>query len=155
MEKITKIILLFSIFLGLIMVTSCQTKEDNLRLRIVAHSDSEIDQQNKILVKNHLQEILQECSYNDIDKIKQLLQARLGSEAISNIKIAIVDETFPAKSYQGTFIPSGTYRTLLVVIGEGKGKNFWTLLYPEFFNVSFEDDHEIEYRSYFYDLFNN
>lgn len=155
MEKFTKIILLFSIFLGLIMVTSCQTKEDNLRLRIVANSNSDVDQKNKLLIKDHLQEILKDCSYYDPNEIYQQLQMRINSDLTKNIKIAIVNETFPAKSYQGTFIPSGTYKTLLVVIGDGKGKNFWTLLYPEFFNVSFEDDHEIEYRSYFYDLIKN
>lgn len=62
-------------------------------------------------------------------------------------------ETFPAKSYNGEFIPSGTYYTLLITIGKGNGNNFWTLLYPEYFNISFEDNNEIEYRSYIYDKF--
>ena len=50
-------------------------------------------------------------------------------------------------------IPSGNYETLLIEIGNAKGNNFWTLLYPEYYGFEFEETNEIEYRSYFYDLF--
>lgn len=81
------------------------------------------------------------------------IKKRIKEPFVESIHVAFCDETFPAKSYDGQFVPSGSYPTVLIVIGEGKGKNFWTLLYPEFFQISFEDDNEIEYRSYFYDLF--
>ena len=64
----------------------------------------------------------------------------------------IVDE---AKAYEEKIIQAGYYDTILITIDEGKGKNFWTLLYPEFFDISFDGENEIEYHSYFYDLFHN
>ena len=51
-------------------------------------------------------------------------------------------------------IASGNYETLLIEIGDAKGHNFWTLLYPEYYGYEFEETNEIEYRSYFLDLFN-
>ena len=42
-------------------------------------------------------------------------------------------------SLNGKVIPSGIYDTLLITIGEGEGSNYWSLLYPEFFGITFED----------------
>ena len=80
-------------------------------------------------------------------EILDIADARL----FHNIKVEYTIESFPAKSYKGKFIPSGNYPTILVTIGEGNGNNFWTLLYPDFFNISFDDNNEVEYRSYIYD----
>lgn len=38
---------------------------------------------------------------------------------------------FEAREYGGMTVPAGEYRTVRIVIGEGKGQNWWCLLYPE------------------------
>ena len=60
---------------------------------------------------------------------------------------------YPAKVLDGKMVPSGSYPTLLITIGTGSGSNWWSILYPEFFGVSYESSSEVEYRSYFYELF--
>lgn len=138
--------------LYLFVISCCTTKEEELRLRIIANSNSAYDQSIKEEVKQYLKWYLgQDDNLNlNISDI----QYGLSNQFIDlNIKVERKKVSYEAKTYQNKIIPSGYYDTVLITIGKGEGKNFWTLLYPEFFNISFEEDHEVEYRSYIYDMF--
>ena len=37
---------------------------------------------------------------------------------------------FPQKTYGAITLPRGRYRALKVIIGEGKGKNWWCVMFP-------------------------
>ena len=76
---------------------------------------------------------------------------KLNNEFYNKLTLKKCISFYPAKTFNGKFIPSGNYETLLIEIENAKGNNFWTLLYPEYFGYEFEESHEIEYRSYFYD----
>ncbi len=141
-------------FIIIIVCNGCTSNKDTLRLRILANSNSEIDQANKLEVKEVVKLIYEENPNIGIQELEQMIKERINKDYKQTIKVEYRNESFPAKSYNQEFIPSGTYPTIVITIGEGKGKNFWTLLYPDFFNISFEDDNEIEYRSYFYDHLN-
>ena len=154
MEKFRKKLTICIIMIFVIITLSgCTTINDGMRLRIVANSDNEIDQSNKLKVKEVVKSVLEENINISCDDLLKRIKEEIKEPFVNTIKVIYTNETFPAKSYRGNFIPSGTYPTLLITIGKGEGKNFWTLLYPEFFNISFEDDNEIEYRSYVYDKF--
>lgn len=161
MEKINKNLRIIIIIILLISLYGCsqKVKEENLdnylRLRIIANSNNEKDQENKILIKNIIWEYFNNNYDLNIENINNELKNKLDKDLYENIEIKLTKINYEAKSYQGKFIPAGQYETLLIMIGEGKGKNFWTILYPEFFNVTFEDNNEIEYRSYFYDIFSH
>ena len=141
-------------FIIIIVCNGCTSNKDTLRLIILANSNSEIDQANKREVKEVVKLIYEENPNIGIQELEQMIKERINKDYKQTIKVEYRNESFPAKSYNQEFIPSGTYPTIVITIGEGKGKNFWTLLYPDFFNISFEDDNEIEYRSYFYDHLN-
>lgn len=141
-------------FIIIIVCNGCASNKDTLRLRILANSNSEIDQANKLEVKEVVKLIYEENPNIGIQELEQMIKERINKDYKQTIKVEYRNESFPAKSYNQEFIPSGTYPTIVITIGEGKGKNFWTLLYPDFFNISFEDDNEIVYRSYFYDHLN-
>lgn len=147
-KKLTIVLLLILLF----SLNGCTTKNDSVRLRIVANSNSELDQTNKYKVKEVVKIALNNNMNISCDELLQEIKKEIKEDFVNTITVKYTMETFPSKSYQGEFIPSGTYYTLLITIGEGKGKNFWTLLYPDYFNISFEDDNEIEYRSYIYDM---
>lgn len=133
----------------LIILPCCTNNSDELRLRIVANSNSIEDQELKIEVKNYIATYLEDKNVFDIDLL--LLEEVLNKEFKNLITVEKRLVSYEAKAYQGRLIQSGMYETILITIGSGKGKNFWTLLYPEFFSISFEEDHEIEYRSFIYD----
>lgn len=154
MEKNYKIFFVILLVIILNLASSCTTKNQNLRLRIIANSNSTVDQENKLIVKSKVKQIIEEFKTYNYHIIENKLKEQLPFLS-KMIKVELKNELFPAKSYEDTFLPSGYYETIVITIGEGKGKNFWTLLYPDFFNISFEDDHEIEYRSYLYDKFLN
>ena len=147
-----KVLQMMISILYLCLLTCCNPKNSELRLRIVANSNNEDDQAVKIEVKDFVKEYLEK---NGIDKLDlTTLEDELNQHFLNNqIVVERTKSNYEAKSYNGRFVQAGSYDTILITIGEGKGKNFWTLLYPEFFDISFEDDHEVEYRSFFFDLF--
>lgn len=149
-----RILQILIILLYLILLTNCTSHNQELRLRIVASSNEEADQKLKIEVKEIVKNYLIDKNIRKLDL--GLLQNYLEQNYQDHqIKVQRCKSNYEAKAYNGKIIQAGSYDTILITIDKGEGKNFWTLLYPEFFNISFEDDHEIEYRSFFYDLFNN
>ena len=151
-----KVYLIILILILSIITSSCNKKEDYIRLRIIANSNTEIDICDKTIIKNTINKLFDEneLTYETINtnNLNNLLKNNLNKDLYNKLSIQECISYYPAKSYNGKFISSGNYQTLLIEIGEAKGNNFWTLLYPEYFGYEFEESNEIEYRSYFYDL---
>ena len=100
------------------------------------------------------QELLQKTSkLNEIELVKYLDENL--NKKFTNYKVEYIYDTYPAKSLNGNIIPSGTYPTIRITLGSGNGSNWWSILYPEYFNLDYDNTGEVEYRSYFYDLFSN
>ena len=115
-----------------------------IRFHVVANSDSQEDQSMKLTVRdavlNSIQADLQAIS--DIENAKEYLQ-----NSLPKIQI-LVDQTLMEMGFQGpsvvsfckeqfdvrhydTFsLPAGVYESLRIVIGEGKGKNWWCVSFP-------------------------
>ena len=150
-----KLIILIILFLSLLINTSCTNNKNYKRLRIIANSNSEIDINEKIQIKNTIIELINKeiISYETLNEetLKKELKNKLNNSLYEKIEIKECISYYPAKTYNNKFIKSGNYETLLITIKEGKGNNFWTLLYPEYFGFEAEETNEIEYRSYFYD----
>lgn len=150
-----KVYLLILVVMLCVITTSCNKKEEYVRLRIISNSNVEKDINNKTLVKETIKKLFDEKKLNyetlSVSVLNNLLKNNLSGDLYSMITIKECISYYPAKSYNGMFIPSGNYETLLIEIGEGNGNNFWTLLYPEYFGYEFEETNEIEFRSYFYD----
>ena len=137
-----------------VLLMSCtEINTNDIRLRIIANSNSDNDQIVKNNVKEYLKNYLKDKDINNLDLKK--LESLLNENFQDRIKVERKFVMYEAKSYNNKIVQSGKYDTILITIEEGLGKNFWTLLYPEYFNVSFEDDNEIEYRSYLYDIIFN
>lgn len=153
-----KLFLLFIIIILIITCTSCN-QEEYLRIRIIANSNELIDIENKTIVRNTLKNLFEnnELTYHTltVSNVSDKLNKYLSNDLYSKLTISKCISYYPAKTYNNTFIQSGNYETLLIEIGKAEGSNFWTLIYPEYFGVEFEETNEIEYRSYIYDQFFN
>ena len=143
--------------ISLIILAGCtyiDSQEE--RIRIIANSNSSIDQKEKENLRDALLEIFYDKNIidikNNIDEINKLLKEKVTLSHDFNIEYKKV--SFPAKVLNNKFIPSGTYKTLLITIGEGKGDNWWSVLYPEFFGINYDDSDEIKYKSFIYELLN-
>ncbi len=123
----------------------CDTvRGETLRLHIIANSDSEADQSNKLLVRDAVL-----AEYSELlggktaeqaalfagflkDEIVLTAEKTLRSAGCSDKVTAEVTEMyFDTRNYQnGVTLPAGRYTALRLIIGEGGGKNWWCVMYP-------------------------
>ena len=118
--------------------------EQVIRLHVIANSDSDEDQQLKLHVRDEVLDrigvIVDGCedvseAYNAINDNLDLLESS-AKDAVAeygyqyNVKTLLTNEYYPTKEYEEVTLPSGEYISLRVIIGEGKGKNWWCVLYP-------------------------
>jgi stage II sporulation protein R len=135
MKKIIVIILI--IFVLFIMFNDSNDSSE-LRFRVIANSDSIVDQNLKYKVVRELQKI--KISKKNLDIIKKKAEYIVLSNNFNyKLDVSIKNQSFETKYYNNKIIEGGVYKTIVVTLGKGEGKNYWTILYPEYFNVSFED----------------
>lgn len=143
--------------------------DEAIRLRIIANSDSEYDQEVKMKVKIKIQNELS-ILLKDVDNIMESRQIiannfsnldKLVSDTLSEenydlgYKINYGYNYFPQKEYNGKVYEEGEYESLLVTLGEGKGSNWWCVLFPPLCIVEAEEDDEVKYESFFSKLINS
>jgi stage II sporulation protein R len=148
-----KKILIAIIIIAALLLIPQESKE--FRVRVVAASNTDADQDLKYQVVGVLKQEIKKLNQDDIiseiksniDLLDKKIAAVLGDRRYS---ISITKTHFPAKEINGQIIPGGRYRTLLIVIEDGKGKNWWSLLYPAYHNLAFEDleSGDVEYGFY-------
>ena len=115
-----------------------------LRLHILANSDSEADQNLKLLVRDAIQNeagyILDEASNID-DAAKIVTEERERFLAIArrviteqgydySVDLIVTQEYFETRTYDEVTLPAGEYTAVKIIIGEGEGKNWWCVLFP-------------------------
>lgn len=135
MKKIILVIMILFIFF---MMFSNTSDSNELRLRVIANSDTIEDQNLKIKVVRELQK--EKITKDSLDIIKRKTEYIVLSNNYSyKVNVCIKNQEFETKYYNNEIISGGVYKTIVVTIGKGEGRNYWTILYPEYFNVSFED----------------
>jgi len=124
--------------------TPGQGSDDLIRLHVLANSDSEEDQALKYLVKDAIvREMADKFSASaSIDESRKILLANLPEvEDIAENTLHKLGSNYPVKAQYGRFffptkyygsfsLPAGEYEAVKVVIGEGKGANWWCVLFP-------------------------
>ncbi len=120
-------------------------REHTLRLHVIAGSDSDADQRRKLLVRDAVlhaygpvlasagsakgaEEIAARLAPAIAETARETLLADGEAEPVS---AAVTEMFFATSRYEnGVFLPAGRYRALRLVIGAGKGHNWWCVLYP-------------------------
>lgn len=119
-------------------------REKLIRFHVIANSDSEDDQELKLKVRDaviaYLEPKLEKSSsieeseeiikgeYKNLEKISKNIIDENGYTY--NVAIGLKYSNFPAKQYSSVVLPAGEYKALKIVIGEGKGKNWWCVMFP-------------------------
>jgi len=111
----------------------------------VGASDSQEDQDVKLLVRDavlaSLEEGLEDLTDVDaaVDYVSRMLP-KVEAAANSALKAAgfsdtatvtLEEEAFPTREYDTFSLPAGVYKALRVVIGEGEGRNWWCVVFPQ------------------------
>lgn len=134
--------------------------EETIRLRVLANSNSIEDQRIKMevakKVKENLSEILNDVVdikdarmkiINNLDEIEKDVKDTLQKNDTSlNYKINFGKNYFPSKNYKGINYEEGNYESLLVSLNQGKGDNWWCVLFPPLCLLEAEESTDVEYK---------
>ena len=172
MKKIIPIILLIIVLFQL----SSTYKEDyyiipneSIRIRIIPNSNSIEDQYLKKQIKTNLELEIQKdleksttitktrkIIINNLNKYNKITKTVLQNEnSNQKYKIDYGNHYFPEKKYKGVIYKEGNYESLLVTLGEGKGDNWWCVLFPPICLLEAEENSkdDIEYSFYIKEMF--
>lgn len=134
-----------------------------IRFRVLSNSNSPRDQK----IKEDIRDKMQKELYALLENSKSIKQARsLINNNMDNFNKILEEEMkdkeysytidygmheFPEKTYKGITYEAGYYESLLVTLGEGKGDNWWCVLFPPLCLLEAEETtnvDEIEYKSF-------
>ena len=118
--------------------------EDVIRLHILANSDSPEDQADKLAVRDEILRIYGSALTNCVSReeaeahlepltedICTLAQEVLASRGrCAPVRVTLTEEWYPTRDYDTFSLPSGTYLSLRVLIGNAQGQNWWCVMYP-------------------------
>lgn len=138
--------------------TSEEICSDVLRLHVIANSDTSVDQNLKLRLRDY---ILKEGKdifngsvnvENAVEKIEPVLpELEKSAKAFVNqagfdydVKISLSNEYFTTRTYETVTLPAGKYLALRVVIGSGEGHNWWCVMFPPMCVPAADKKDEIE-----------
>jgi len=115
-----------------------------IRLHVIANSDAASDQDLKRRVRDAVLARTGEqlAGAGNVAAARQLVSQNLQEiTAVAKLEIMrqgklyavrteIGDFDFPTRAYGSIVLPAGNYEAVRLVIGEGKGQNWWCVLFP-------------------------
>lgn len=156
------IIILIYVVISNIFIDNNIIPDDAIRVRVIANSNSDYDQE----VKYGVKDIVESDMYSLLSNVTDLYIAR---DKITN-NLNILDDDidkylkkinynldydvdygynyFPKKEFKGVTYNEGYYESLVVTLGSGEGDNWWCCLFPPLCLIEAEDSSDIEYASF-------
>lgn len=138
--------LLCAVFLSMAHFdAACDDLRGNvLRLHIIANSDSEADQAVKLAVRDRIlketSEIFDEgttlaeaekLAVENLGKITKCANSVLAENGFGyTAESELGNSYFETREYETFTLPAGNYRSLIVKLGNGEGKNWWCVVFP-------------------------
>lgn len=115
-----------------------------IRLRILANSNSEQDQEIKRIVRDRVNaqitewvsdltsmEAAREKIITNLDILEATAKEVLEENGVNQkVQIDFGEVDFPTKLYGNFLYPAGKYEAVLITLGEGTGANWWCVLFP-------------------------
>ncbi len=138
-------ILTWNIFLNLETKSTVSVLSHSaIRFHILANSDSVSDQALKMRVKESVVNYIYEKTgdFKTVDEAENFILNNdktiksMATKAIADngydytVSSTFGFSDFPVKSYGDVIFPKGTYTSYTIKIGNGKGHNWWCVLYP-------------------------
>lgn len=119
-------------------------RQNVLRLHIIANSDSEADQALKLKIRDAIlsetgslfanSQSLEEANLQTeqhLKKFEEIANRVINENGFGYDATATIGERFfETRHYENFTLPAGNYRSLIINLGESKGKNWWCVIYP-------------------------
>ncbi|MGM7721865.1 stage II sporulation protein R [uncultured Metabacillus sp.] len=132
--------------------------DEAIRLRILANSNSEEDQELKRKVRDAVNKEITEWveELTSVEAARELIQSRLPQ--IEKIVADVLEKedmqqsysvdfgniSFPTKLYGNFVYPAGEYEAILISLGEAKGANWWCVLFPPLCFLDFSNGEAVQ-----------
>lgn len=160
--KIWELSLLAALAVTLCIGTWAQGRQQEIsssliRLHIIAVSDAPEEQALKLRVRDGVLEYLtpllsdaqdpgaaQAIIRRELDNIRIAAEARSEGRPVS---VTLDDEYYPTREYDSFSLPAGRYRSLRITLGEGKGHNWWCVVFPPLCVSAAEQDKALDAMS--------
>lgn len=169
MKKVISIIIITFIILSILegKTETLIIPNEAIRFRVIANSNSKNDQELKLEVRDALQkEAFRLMSTTETkEEASQLLKTTIPEfdnlvktitkSSNQSYKINYGMNYFPPKTYKGVEYKEGNYESLVVTLGEGKGDNWWCVLFPPLCLLETEETEEttnVEYKFFVQEL---
>lgn len=143
--KLWEAALLIALSLSTLAALWAQGRQNSLseklvRFHVIAVSDDEYEQQLKLRVRDAVLEYIspkledaessaqaRDILASELDNIRETAQAVSEGRGVT---VTLTRESYPTKSYEGFTLPAGEYESLRVILGEGRGHNWWCIVFP-------------------------
>ena len=138
--------LLFALCLALCAGLWAQKKQQAigsqvLRLHVLAVDDSEAEQALKLRVRDsvlaclapELENVTGRDEAREIvaQSLSRIAEAAAAAAEGRRVEVSLGRESYPLRRYEGYVLPAGSYESLRVVLGEGEGRNWWCVIFPQ------------------------
>lgn len=104
-----------------------------VRLHVIANSDSEEDQAEKLVMRDKVLAILSpalaECE-TQAEAAAVIETHRDALEALGTVEVFLGTEYYPTRYYDTFSLPAGDYLSLQIRMGEARGQNWWCVAFP-------------------------
>lgn len=156
--KIWELSLLFGLCVSLCTGLWAHAQQQELssqlvRLHIIAESDSDEDQALKLKVRDRILEFLtpsleeaesvadaKSIITQNLDNLCKTAEGTMSDEGHTPAaKASLSVESYPTRMYDGFSLPAGDYLSLRIILGEGKGHNWWCVVFPPLCTTAVED----------------
>lgn len=115
-----------------------------IRFHVIANSDLNYDQKLKLKVRNEVLKYMTPKlkKSKSLDESRKIIiendsEIRKISERVIKengykyaLDTTLSHENFPVKTYGSITLPAGNYEAYRIIIGEGKGQNWWCIMFP-------------------------
>lgn len=119
-------------------------RQNVLRLHIIANSDSDADQELKLKIRDEILaktdglftdsenlEAAQSTVKDNLTAFEQIANKVIKDNGFNYLAQASFGiSEFSTRYYDDFTLPAGEYQSLIITLGEGKGKNWWCVVYP-------------------------
>ena len=149
------------VIIGNVIATNDLIPDEAIRIRVIANSNSEYDQEIKYKVKEEIEYDMYNLLKNttDLEEARNLIKNNLSSVE-ENIDTVLQNEGyklpfritfglnyFPEKEFKGVTYKEGYYESVVVTLGDGLGENWWCVLFPPLCMIEAEESTDVEYTT--------
>lgn len=111
-----------------------------VRLHVIAASDEQAEQELKLRVRDAVLGYLGPKleGIESAGEAREIIGAELegigrAAAAVSegrSVTVSLGEERYPTREYAAFTLPAGRYESLRVILGEGRGHNWWCVVFP-------------------------